>query len=135
MLISKETIIGAAALGAGAIAAKVVHSHVIAKAMPTATSNVKNAVTLVAGILTPMLIKGPIGTGLGAGMIATSVAGLIDPILVQQGITIGGYGDTFLGDVYSDYNDSVGSVLMGNSADFTSPTNDFTSEGAGEMNY
>ena len=94
-ILSKETLIGAAALGAGAVAAKVVQNKVVPMVLPTASDNVKNLITLAAGILTPTIVKGSIGTGLGAGMIATSVAGLVDPFLKTAGIT--GYGDGYMG--------------------------------------
>ena len=129
-LLSKEVLIGAAALGAGAVAAKVVQKKLIPMVLPTATPIVSNLVTLVIGVLTPTIVKGSVGTGLGAGMIATSVAGLVDPYLVKAGIT--GYDDTYMGDVLMG-NDG-GDVLMG-ATDFSAPSNDFTGEGAGEMDY
>ena len=129
-LLSKEVLIGAAALGAGAVAAKVVQKKLIPMVLPTATPIVSNLVTLVVGVLTPTIVKGSIGTGLGAGMIATSVAGLVDPYLVKAGIT--GYDDTYMGDVLMG-NDG-GDVLMG-ATDFSAPSTDFTGESAGEMDY
>jgi hypothetical protein len=128
-LLSKEVLIGAAALGAGAVAAKVVQNKVVPMVLPTATDNVKNLITLGIGIFTPSIVKGSIGTGLGAGMIATSVAGLVDPYLVKAGIT--GYDNTYMGDVLMG---ETGDVLMG-ATDFAAPSNDFTGEGAGEMDY
>ena len=115
MLISKETLIGAAALGAGAIAAKVVQKKVVPMILPTASENVKNLITLGVGILTPTIVKGPVGAGLGAGMIAASVAGLVDPYLVKAGIA--GMGDVLMG---SDGYDEGSGTLMGASDVFTS---------------
>lgn len=129
-LLSKEVLIGAAALGAGAVAAKVVQKKLIPMVLPTATPTISNLITLAVGVLTPTIVKGSVGTGLGAGMIATSVAGLVDPYLVKAGIT--GYDDTYMGDVLMG-NDG-GDVLMG-ATDFAAPNNDFTGEGAGEMDY
>ena len=129
-LLSKEVLIGAAALGAGAVAAKVVQKKLIPMVLPTATPIVSNLVTLVVGVLTPTIVKGSIGTGLGAGMIATSVAGLVDPYLVKAGLA--GVDDYYMGDVLMG-NDG-GDVLMG-ATDFAAPSNDFTGEGAGEMDY
>jgi len=97
---------------------------------PTISPVVGNLSTLVVGILTPTLIKGSVGTGLGAGMIAVSVAGLVDPYLAKAGIT--GYDDAFMGDVLMG--ETGGDVLMG-ASDFGNPSNDFTSAGAGEMDY
>jgi hypothetical protein len=66
-------------------------------------------------------------------MIATSVAGLVDPYLVKAGLAgVGNYDDTFMGDVLMG-NDG-GDVLMGASS-FDAPSNDFTGESAGEMDY
>ena len=128
MLISKDTLVGAAALGAGAIAAKVVQKKVVPMILPTASDTVKNLITLGAGIITPQLVKGPIGTGLGAGMIAASVAGLVDPYLQRAGVT--GMGEVLMGEVSAEP-----VPLMGAADIFTAPSNDFTAGGSGEMDY
>jgi hypothetical protein len=130
MLISKDTLVGAAALGAGAVAAKVVQKMVVPKVLPTALPNspTANLITLGIGIITPQLVKGPIGTGLGAGMIAASVAGLVDPYLQRAGVT--GMGEVLMGEVSAEP-----VPLMGASDIFTAPSNDFTAGGAGEMDY
>lgn len=128
MLISKETLIGAASLGAGAVAAKVVQKKVVPMVLPTASEQVKNLITLGVGIFTPQIVKGPIGTGLGAGMIAASVAGLVDPYLVRAGVT--GVGEVLMGQTSTE---SV--PLMGAADVFSAPNNDFTSGGSGEMDY
>jgi hypothetical protein len=128
MLISKETLIGAASLGAGAIAAKVVQKKVVPMVLPTASEQVKNLFTLGVGIFTPQIVKGPIGTGLGAGMIAESVAGLVDPYLQRVGVT--GVGEVLMGEVPTE-----GSPLMGATDIFTAPNTDITSGSAGEMDY
>jgi len=128
-LLSKEVLIGAASLGAGAVIAKVVQKKVLPMISPTISPVVGNLSTLVVGILTPTIIKGSVGTGLGAGMIAVSVAGLVDPYLAKAGIT--GYDDTYMGDVLMG---ETGDVLMG-ATDFAAPNNDFTGAGAGEMDY
>jgi len=129
-LLSKEVLIGAASLGAGAVIAKVVQKKVLPMISPTISPVVGNLSTLVVGILTPTLIKGSVGTGLGAGMIAVSVAGLVDPYLAKAGIT--GYDDTYMGDVLMG--ETGGDVLMG-ATDFGSPSNDFTAAASGEMDY
>lgn len=129
-LLSKEVLIGAAALGAGAVAAKVVQKKLIPMVLPTATPIVSNLITLAVGIITPTIVKGSVGTGLGAGMIATSVAGLVDPYLVKAGLA--GVDDYYMGDVLMGETGS--DVLMG-ASDFAAPSNDFTGEGAGEMDY
>ena len=128
-LLSKEVLIGAASLGAGAVIAKVVQKKVLPMISPTISPVVGNLSTLVVGILTPVIIKGSVGTGLGAGMVAVSVAVLVDPYLAKAGIT--GYDDTYMGDVLMG--ETGGDVLMG-ATDFGNST-DFTSGDAGEMDY
>ena len=98
---------------------------------PTASPLVNNLSTLIAGIFTPVVIKGSVGAGLGAGMIAVSVAGLVDPYLKTAKI-ITGYNDSYMGDVLMGETGS--DVLMG-AVDFAAANNDFTHEGAGEMNF
>jgi len=133
-ILSKETLIGAAALGAGAVAAKVVQNKVVPMVLPTASDNVKNLITLGIGIFTPTIVKGSVGTGLGAGMIATSVAGLVDPYLKSAGI-INGFGEGYMGDVLMGEDISAGAPLMGAVDTFTAPSTDFTGADAGEMDY
>lgn len=129
-LLSKEVLIGAASLGAGAVAAKVVQKKVIPMIAPSASPLVNNLSTLLVGIFTPVVVKGSVGAGLGAGMIAVSVAGLVDPYLSKAGIT--GYDDTYMGDVLMGETGS--DVLMG-AVDFAAPSTDFTGADAGEMDY
>ena len=132
-LLSKETLIGAASLGAGAVIAKVVHSKVVPLIPVTALQSdiAKNLLTLGVGIFTPVVVKSNIGKGLGAGMIAVSVAGLVSPLLANAGIT---GNDTFMGDVLMGEAES--GTLMGASNDiFSAPSYDFTSGDAGEMDF
>ena len=132
-ILTKETLIGAAALGAGAVAAKVVQSKVVPMVLPTASSNTKNLITLGIGIFTPSLVKGPVGMGLGAGMVAASVAGLVDPYLVKAGIA--GMGDVLLGSNYGyGADDDGGGTLMGATDTFNTAPNDYSAQGA-EMDY
>mgnify|MGYP000161761476 CR=1 FL=1 len=132
-LLSKETLIGAASLGAGAVIAKVVHSKVVPLIPVTALQSdiAKNLLTLGVGIFTPVVVKSNIGKGLGAGMIAVSVAGLVSPLLANAGIT---GNDTFMGDVMMGEVES--GTLMGASNNiFDAPSGDFTQGGSGEMDY
>lgn len=134
-LLSKETLIGAASLGAGAVAAKVVQEKVLkAEFNPVAiirdNEMVQNLITLGFGIFTPVLVKGPIGKGLGAGMIAVSVAGLVTPLLSKAGLAgVDSMGEVFMGEV-----DNSG-VLMGAANMFDSPSTDFTGGDSGEMDF
>jgi hypothetical protein len=134
-LLSKETLIGAASLGAGAVAAKVVQAKLlplVPVAAINSNSTVQNLITLGVGIFTPTLVKGPVGKGLGAGMIAVSVAGLVSPFLEKAGIAgTDGYSDNVLmGEVENN-----SGVLMGSTNMFESPSTDFTSANSGEMDF
>ena len=135
-LLSKETLIGAASLGAGAVIAKVVHSKVVPLIPVSALQSdvAKNLITLGVGIFTPVVVKSNVGKGLGAGMIAVSVAGLVSPLLANAGIT--GYGGNYSDDAF------MGDVLMGDSGTMMgatdtviAPSTDFSSDAAGEMDY
>jgi hypothetical protein len=134
-LLSKETLIGAASLGAGAVAAKVVQTKLLPMvpvAVVNSNENVQNLITLGLGIFTPVLVKGPIGKGLGAGMIAVSVAGLVSPLLKSANLITGtdGYSDNvFMGEVENS------GVLMGAANMFESPSTDFTGGDSGEMDF
>lgn len=128
-LLSKEVLTGAAALGAGAVAAKVVQKKVLPM-VNLDNPMLQNAATLVLGILTPVAVKGSIGKGLGAGMIAVSVAGLVDPIFSKAGLT---GTDTFMGDVLMGATDESKTFIGAN--DFIAPSNDETYGDAGEMDY
>lgn len=139
-LLSKETLIGAASLGAGAVAAKIVHAKVLPLVpvdIVKTNSNVQNLITLGLGILTPVAIKSNIGTGLGAGMIAVSVAGLVEPMFKSANL-INGTGnypdDSFMGDVFMG-GDNESGVLMGATDTVIAPTNDYSASDAGEMDY
>jgi hypothetical protein len=98
------------------------------------STNIQNLITLGVGIFTPVVVKSNIGKGLGAGMIAVSVAGLVEPFLKEAKI-ITGYGDdTFMGDVLMGEAES--GTLMGASENiFDSPSTDYTSGDSGEMDY
>ena len=133
-LLSKETLIGAASLGAGAVTAKIVHNKLVPLIPVNALQSdvAKNLLTLGVGIFTPMVVKSNIGKGLGAGMIAVSVAGLVEPLLKNANLISGT--DTFMGDVLMGEAES--GTLMGASDNiFTAPSGDFTESGSGEMDY
>jgi hypothetical protein len=134
-LLTKETLVSAVSLGAGAVAAKIVQQKVlpmIPVPIIQTNENVQNLITLGFGILTPVLLKNSIGKGLGAGMIAASVAGLVSPLLKNANLITGD--DTFMGDVLMGESDNNG-TLMGASDIFSAPSTDFTGGDAGEMDY
>ena len=93
-----------------------------------AYDTVRTRGTLGAGIIRCQLVKGRFGTGLASGMIAACVAGLVVPYRQRAGVT--GMGEVLMGEVSAEP-----VPLMGASDIFTAPSNDFTSGGAGEMDY
>lgn len=145
-ILSKETLIDAAALGAGAAAASVVK----AKVAPMILSPLKldsnnyaiNAVPILAGLFLPMVGGGSrIVNGLANGMIAAGAAGIVDEVLAKVGSpsdnsgapagAAAGVGAVFMNGIGGDQ------TLMGNT-DFdaySSSSSDDTSADAGEMNY
>lgn len=136
-LLSKEVLVGAGALGAGAVIAKVVHKKVLpmTNVAILANENVQNLITLGVGIFTPMAVKGPIGKGLGAGMIAVSVAGLVTPLLSKAGIPLAGYDNT-MGNVLMGEADSSNGVLMGATENiFDAPSQDYSANASGEAEF
>jgi hypothetical protein len=142
-ILSKETLIDAAALGAGAAAASVVK----AKVAPMILSPLKldgneyaaNAIPILAGLFLPAIGGGSrIVNGLANGMIAAGAAGIVDKVLAQVGTPKGGNEEVVAG-VGNVFMNGVGGdqTLMGN-VDFnsySSDSTDDTSADAGEMNY
>jgi hypothetical protein len=146
-ILSKETLIDAAALGAGAAAASVVK----AKLAPMILTPLKldgnayaaNAVPILAGLFLPMVGGGSrIVNGLANGMIAAGAAGIVDEIIAKVGTPAGtgdsentggsaGVGNVFMNGVGGDQ------TLMGNADydSYSSNSSDDTSADAGEMNY
>jgi hypothetical protein len=142
-ILSKETLIDAAALGAGAAAASVVK----AKVAPMILSPLKldgndyalNAVPILAGLFLPMVGGGSrIVNGLANGMIAAGAAGIVDKVIgaaekatEESSEGTKGVGAVFMNGVGGDQ------TLMGQADfdDFSSSSYDATNADAGEMNY
>ena len=146
-ILSKETLIDAAALGAGAAAASVVK----AKLAPMILTPLKldgnayasNSIPILAGLLLPMVGGGSrIVNGLANGMIAAGAAGIVDEIIAKVGTPAGtgdsentggsaGVGNVFMNGVGGDQ------TLMGNADydSYSSNSSDDTSADAGEMNF
>ena len=143
-ILSKETLIDAAALGAGAAAASVVK----AKLAPMILTPLKldgnayatNSIPILAGLFLPMVGGGSrIVNGLANGMIAAGAAGIVDEIIAKVGTpatpkdddAVKGVGNVFMNGVGGDQ------TLMGNADfdDFSSSSYDATNADAGEMNY
>jgi hypothetical protein len=144
-ILSKETLIDAAALGAGAAAASVVK----AKVAPMILSPLKldgndyaiNAVPILAGLFLPMVGGGSrIVNGLANGMIAAGAAGIVDKVIGATVPTDAGQdSDSGKAGVGAVFMNGVGGdqTLMGNVDfdDFSSSSYDATGADAGEMNY
>jgi hypothetical protein len=144
-ILSKETLIDAAALGAGAAAASVVKAKVapmiLAPLKLDGNAYAANAVPILAGLFLPMVGGGSrIVNGLANGMIAAGAAGIVDEILAKVGTPStpatpagaqAGVGSVFMNGVGGDQ------TLMGNAdySDYSSDSSDDTSADAGEMNY
>ena len=143
-ILSKETLIDAAALGAGAAAASVVKAKVapmiLAPLKLDGNAYATNAVPILAGLFLPMVGGGSrIVNGLANGMIAAGAAGIVDEILAKVGTpatptdpnAVKGVGNVFMNGVGGDQ------TLMGNSDydDYSSDSSDDTSSNAGEMDY
>ena len=142
-ILSKETLIDAAALGAGAAAASVVKARVAPMILSPLNleGNVyaENAIPIVAGLFLPMVGGGSrIVNGLANGMIAAGAAGIVDKVIGAAEKTTEessegtkGVGAVFMNGVGGDQ------TLMGNVDfdDFSSSSYDATGADAGEMNY
>jgi hypothetical protein len=147
--LSKESIIDAASLGGGVIAAKAVKKVVNDKfgdklpatMDPETKKLVLNVLPIVGGIATLVVGKGNrIANGVANGMFAEAFAGIVDFGLQKIGVTkepfITGTDDVFMGEVLM--NGTGESVLMGAAQDmpsYSSDSYDFTAADAGELNY
>jgi hypothetical protein len=147
--LSKESIIDAASLGGGVIAAKAVKKVVNDKfgdklpatMDPETKKLVLNVLPIVGGIATLMVGKGNrIANGVANGMFAEAFAGIVDFGLQKIGVTkepfIAGTDDVFMGEVLMSGTGE--SVLMGAAQDmpaYSSDSYDFTAADAGELNY
>jgi hypothetical protein len=142
-ILSKETLIDAAALGAGAAAASVVKANLAPMILTPLNldGNVyaANSIPILAGLLLPMVGGGSrIVNGLANGMIAAGAAGIVDEIIAKVGTTkpkdddaVKGVGNVFMNGVGGDQ------TLMGNADydSYSSNSSDDTSADAGEMNF
>jgi hypothetical protein len=145
--LNKETLIDAAALGAGVVAGrtlvKVAGGKVteMLKLSGDTADLVSNALPVVGGIATLFIAKGNrIATGLANGMFASSAAFYVDYALQKA---LGDKyskvinGDVMMGEVFMN-GDGDGNVLMGAAQDmpnYNSSSFDFDSADAGELNY
>jgi hypothetical protein len=133
-LFSKENLMGAASLGVGAAAAKVVQKKVLPKVLgPTTPAYVSDLAPVAVGLVLPSLIKGRFAQGVGDGMIAVGVGALVEGLLTKMGNKP--MGEVLLGEM-----DDAG-VLMGAAeqdggfSDFSSDSFDSSAAFAGEMDF
>jgi hypothetical protein len=144
--LNKETLIDAAALGAGVVAGRTAVNMIGTplaaklKLSEETTPLVANLLPIAGGIATLMIGKGnKIATGLANGMFASSAAYYVDYALQKalgdkytKTIT----GDVMMGEVMMNGVD--GNVLMGAAEDmpnYSSSSYDFTYADAGELDY
>ena len=146
--LNKQTLIDAAALGGGVVAAKIVVNKVggkIKDALPATMSEtwkdvIVNALPIAGGITTLMIGKGNrIATGLANGMFAASFAFYVDTALNAVGVPTSGFPyRSGIGEVFMGQAGSSDPVFMGAAQDmpnYTSESFDFTSANSGELNY
>jgi hypothetical protein len=133
-LFSKENLMGAASLGVGAAAAKVVQKKVLPKVLgPSTPAYVSDLAPVAVGLVLPSLIKGRFAQGVGDGMIAVGVGALVEGLLTKMGNKP--MGEVLLGEM-----DDAG-VLMGAAeqdggfSDFSSDSLDTSAAFAGEMDF
>jgi hypothetical protein len=132
-LFSKENLMGAASLGVGAAAAKIVQKKVLPQVLPKAPAYVSDLAPVAVGLVLPSVIKGRFAQGVGDGMIAVGVGALVEGLLTKMGNKP--MGEVLLGEM-----DDAG-VLMGAAeqdggfSDFSSDSFDSSAAFAGEMDF
>lgn len=146
--LNKQTLIDAAALGGGVVAAKIVVNKVggkIKDALPTTMSEtwkdvIVNGLPIVGGVATLMIGKGNrIATGLANGMFAASFGFYVDTALSAAGVPTNGWPyRPGIGEVFMGQAGSGNQVFMGAAQDmpaYATDSYDFTSADSGELNY
>lgn len=129
-IFKKESLVAAAGLGAGALAAEVVTNKVAPMLDPTGSSDIIAKITPVLPLIAGFLLStgtGPIKT-VGHGMLAVGVASLAKTIIPENLKETLGIGSDVM----------MGNVLMGEQASvagFASDSFDYTAASAGEMDY
>ena len=147
--LNKETLIDAAALGAGVVAGRAVVKMAgdkittTLKLSPEIAPLVSNLLPIAGGIATLMIGKGNrIATGVANGMFASSAAYYVDYALQKAlGDKYGVEGKGYIRGVMMNgvmMNGDGENVLMGAAQDmpnYTSDSYDFTTADAGELDY
>lgn len=106
---------------------------------------IKGGIPIVAGVLFPSLVKGPVGSKLGQGMIAAGGSIIVKELLEKAGVETEAMGNVMMGNVMmqgSDYmspaRDLGNGTALGNTEgtdSYTPSSYDFTSADAGEMDF
>lgn len=133
-LFSKENLMGAAALGVGAAAAKVVQKKVLPNLLkgPAIPTYVIDLAPVAVGLVLPSVIKGRFAQGVGDGMIAVGVGALVEGLLTKVGNKP--MGEVLLGQM-DDAGVLMGAVDDGGFSDFSSDSQDTSAAFAGEMDF
>ena len=132
-LFSKENLMGAASLGVGAAAAKVVQKKVLPKVLGANTpAYVTDLAPVAVGLVLPSVIKGRFAQGVGDGMIAVGVGALVEGLLNK----VGGkpMGEVLLGQM-DDAGVLMGATEDGGFSDFSGDSYDTSAAFAGEMDF
>jgi hypothetical protein len=132
-LFSKENLMGAASLGVGAAAAKVVQKKVLPKVLgPSTPAYVSDLAPVAVGLVLPSLIKGRFAQGVGDGMIAVGVGALVEGLLNKVGAKP--MGEVLLGEM-DDAGVLMGATDDGGFSDFSGDSYDTSAAFSGEMDF
>lgn len=132
-LFSKENLMGAASLGVGAAAAKVVQKKVLPKVLgPTTPAYVSDLAPVAVGLVLPSVIKGRFAQGVADGMIAVGVGALVEGLLTKIGNKP--MGEVLLGEM-DDAGVLMGATDDGGFSDFSGDSYDTSAAFSGEMDF
>lgn len=150
-MLTKETALEVAYIGAGAVAGKIVGAKAYSMIPSTVTSGLGNyapyvegAIPVLVGLFLPSLAgNSTLVRGLANGMIASGASTIVGTAYDQiKGATAGGgagVGNVMMGNVMMGTTGSIISTpLMGavdGDSDYSDTSFDFTSASAGEMDY
>ena len=141
-MLTKETALEVAYIGAGAVAGKIVGSKVYSAIPATATAQLGKAAPYIEGAI-PVLIglflpsvagRSTIVRGLANGMIASGASTIVGEL--YNSVTKGGMGNVMMGNVMMG--NIIETPLMGGTdgdSNYSDSSYDFTGADAGEMDY
>lgn len=148
-ILSKDTAMEVAYIGAGAVAGKIVGTKVydmlpssVQTAIPVKGAYVEGAIPVIVGLVLPKFAgRTTLVRGLANGMIASGASTIVGQALSDLGVGEGataGVGNVMMGNVMMGKTDSVYAPLMGSAQgedDYSDTSYDFTSADAGEMDF